>query len=311
MRKKYLYTIGEALEAIKSEVGIDFLPDDIFHYASLGIVHLSYPYSNMYVDDYLVMNGCDDADIYFYTHFDVPSIINLRHRDETGQDLSRLSFWIPLCEGLFDHGNVNFILPTSICGEMVLRDDFSLVSQQVIVDMESLGFTYNSDGMLRSYQLCHPSGGLAEGDEKAWENEYANEHSKFMRQLIHEYIESNCLCFLGCQYMYFKEQHFNKNKVLIRRSELNFIIYFLKDIHQSKSRNLIGLAKDSDRSLHPKERNTLLKLIRVLALEAGVPISTPHAAEELIHAMGAKHGVSVPKGKGTLADKIEQMKELD
>ena len=63
--------------------------------------------------------------------------------------------------------------------------------------------------------------------------------------------------------------------------------------------------------MDPRERTTLLRIIKALALEAALPLNQPHKAAEALTALAAKHGLSFPKKAETVAKKLEQARDTD
>ena len=65
-----------------------------------------------------------------------------------------------------------------------------------------------------------------------------------------------------------------------------------------------------EEKLDSRERTNLLRIIAVLAKEAGLDLSTHQASAQVVMKMGALHGIELAKSQNTIADKLREANEL-
>ena len=59
-----------------------------------------------------------------------------------------------------------------------------------------------------------------------------------------------------------------------------------------------------------RERTTMLQIIAALAAEADLDLEKHSKAAETLQAIGAKHGLELPKKSDTIAGKLKEAREL-
>ena len=65
-----------------------------------------------------------------------------------------------------------------------------------------------------------------------------------------------------------------------------------------------------EEKLDVRERTTLLQIIAALAAEANLDLAKHSKAAETLQAIGAKHGLEMPKKKDTIAGKLKEARDL-
>lgn len=63
--------------------------------------------------------------------------------------------------------------------------------------------------------------------------------------------------------------------------------------------------------IDPRERTSLLRIIKVLAVAQGLTLEAPHSAAEQLAALGARHGVTLPKKNATIAEKLRAARDIE
>ncbi len=71
------------------------------------------------------------------------------------------------------------------------------------------------------------------------------------------------------------------------------------------------VASKTNKKLHLSEKASLLKIVRALALEAGLELERPDKCESIIQQIAASHGVTIPTGKGTISKQIKALADID
>lgn len=98
----------------------------------------------------------------------------------------------------------------------------------------------------------------------------------------------------------------------INRVELDLFV-LADDLEKIANTNARASAKprtpDSKKYLDIREKNNLLRIIKVLALELEIDISVPHKAAGIIQVLAERHGVEVPKKPDTIAKKIAEARD--
>jgi hypothetical protein len=62
--------------------------------------------------------------------------------------------------------------------------------------------------------------------------------------------------------------------------------------------------------LDTRERTTLLQIIAALAVDANLDLTKHSKAAEILQAIGARHGLELPKKKDTIANKLKEARDL-
>ena len=73
---------------------------------------------------------------------------------------------------------------------------------------------------------------------------------------------------------------------------------------------ILNNTKPVEDKLDTRERTSLLQIIAVLAKEAGLDLTKHSKAAETLQAMGAMHGLELPKSKDTIANKLKAARDL-
>jgi hypothetical protein len=73
---------------------------------------------------------------------------------------------------------------------------------------------------------------------------------------------------------------------------------------------LLNSPEPVEEKLDTRERTSLLQIIAVLAKEADLDLTKHSKAAETLQAMGAQHGLELPKKKDTIANKLKEARDL-
>ena len=73
---------------------------------------------------------------------------------------------------------------------------------------------------------------------------------------------------------------------------------------------LLNIPEPVEDKLDPRERATLLQIIAVLSAEAELDLTKHSKAAETLQAMGASHGLELPKKTDTIAGKLKEARDF-
>jgi hypothetical protein len=74
--------------------------------------------------------------------------------------------------------------------------------------------------------------------------------------------------------------------------------------------SILNSTKPVEDKLDTRERTSLLQIIAVLAKEARLDLTKHSKAADTLQAMGAMHGLELPKKKDTIANKLKEARDL-
>jgi hypothetical protein len=102
----------------------------------------------------------------------------------------------------------------------------------------------------------------------------------------------------------FLQSHKKENFAHVSPEELPALLRAIRSYPSATDRT-----PDSKKYLDIREKNNLLRIIKVLALELEIDISVPHKAAGIIQVLAERHGVEVPKKPDTIAKKIAEARD--
>lgn len=70
-------------------------------------------------------------------------------------------------------------------------------------------------------------------------------------------------------------------------------------------------AQKPPEGLDPRERATMLRMIKVLARAQGLTLEKPHSAADQLEALAAHHGIDLGRKGKAIADKLTQARDID
>ena len=93
-----------------------------------------------------------------------------------------------------------------------------------------------------------------------------------------------------CEVVYYPAAGLPEDRVLVVRTAA------LRELE----RKLLSDEEEPEKALHNSERKSVAQIIATLAAEAGIDISTPYAADEILRAAAATHGLELPSSPETV-----------